>query len=54
MIKSKNGEPLDDMELENVAGGNSREPVEFICKSCKKTVVASVKPSVCPHCGKKM
>lgn len=54
MIESKHGEPLDDMELENVAGGNSREKVEFICKNCKETVMAPVKPPVCPHCGKSM
>lgn len=51
----KFGEPLDDMELGNVVGGARwDEKVEFICKKCKKTVTAVVKPDVCPYCGEKM
>ena len=44
MIESKHGEPLDDMELENVAGGNSREKVEIDIFGGEKRVKAEIVP----------
>jgi len=51
----KYGEPLDEMDLEKAVGGvDPNEKYEFLCKNCKKTVMAKNKPPVCPNCGKSM